>query len=65
FTVRAPYGLQALAEADTIILPGVARPPAGVTGAGHRLPQDGRHVVSRSAVIRHLPTAPTCRRPPP
>ncbi|MGW2457909.1 helix-turn-helix domain-containing protein [Streptomyces argyrophyllae] len=27
FTVRAPYGLQALAEADTIILPGVARPP--------------------------------------
>ncbi|MGW2707378.1 GlxA family transcriptional regulator [Streptomyces sp. NPDC001356] len=27
FTVRAPYGLQALAEADTIILPGVAPPP--------------------------------------
>src|ERR1700742_4896952 len=27
FTVRAPYGLEALAEADTIILPGVAEPP--------------------------------------
>ncbi|WP_405967324.1 helix-turn-helix domain-containing protein [Streptomyces sp. NBC_00015] len=27
FTVRAPYGLEALAEADTIILPGVADPP--------------------------------------
>ncbi|MFI5973847.1 GlxA family transcriptional regulator [Streptomyces sp. NPDC051452] len=27
FTVRAPYGLDALAEADTIILPGVAEPP--------------------------------------
>ncbi|GGW35947.1 AraC family transcriptional regulator [Streptomyces lucensis JCM 4490] len=27
FTVRAPYGLDALAEADTIILPGVADPP--------------------------------------
>ncbi|MDX2680787.1 GlxA family transcriptional regulator [Streptomyces soliscabiei] len=27
FTVRAPYGLQALAEADTIILPGVDDPP--------------------------------------
>ncbi|MFG3657277.1 GlxA family transcriptional regulator [Streptomyces sp. NPDC047706] len=27
FTVRAPYGLAALAEADTIILPGVADPP--------------------------------------
>ncbi|KUN82403.1 AraC family transcriptional regulator [Streptomyces griseoruber] len=27
FTVRAPYGLQALAEADTIVLPGVAQPP--------------------------------------
>ncbi|MCF3135124.1 GlxA family transcriptional regulator [Streptomyces olivochromogenes] len=26
FTVRAPYGLEALAEADTIILPGVADP---------------------------------------
>ncbi|MFJ3302636.1 GlxA family transcriptional regulator [Streptomyces sp. NPDC086549] len=28
FTVRAPYGLDALAEADTIILPGVADPTA-------------------------------------
>ncbi|MGW1540489.1 GlxA family transcriptional regulator [Streptomyces sp. NPDC002309] len=27
FTVRAPYGLEALAEADTIILPGVEDPP--------------------------------------
>ncbi|MES4891641.1 helix-turn-helix domain-containing protein [Streptomyces sp. NPDC096012] len=27
FTVRAPYGLEALGEADTIILPGVAEPP--------------------------------------
>ncbi|MCS0602458.1 helix-turn-helix domain-containing protein [Streptomyces sp. LP11] len=27
FTVRAPYGLEALAEADTIILPGVVEPP--------------------------------------
>jgi transcriptional regulator GlxA family with amidase domain len=27
FTVRAPYGLDALAEADTIILPGVVEPP--------------------------------------
>ncbi|MFI9613686.1 GlxA family transcriptional regulator [Streptomyces sp. NPDC052023] len=27
FTVRAPYGLAALAEADTIILPGVGDPP--------------------------------------
>ncbi|MEU6772826.1 helix-turn-helix domain-containing protein [Streptomyces sp. NPDC046759] len=27
FTVRAPYGLRALAEADTIVLPGVAEPP--------------------------------------
>ncbi|MEU1512238.1 helix-turn-helix domain-containing protein [Streptomyces sp. NPDC005811] len=27
FTVRAPYGLEALAEADTIVLPGVAEPP--------------------------------------
>ncbi len=27
FTVRAPYGLETLAEADTIILPGVADPP--------------------------------------
>ncbi|MBV7698890.1 GlxA family transcriptional regulator [Streptomyces sp. TRM70350] len=27
FTVRAPYGIEALAEADTIILPGVQDPP--------------------------------------
>lgn len=27
FTVRAPYGLEALAEADTIVLPGVEEPP--------------------------------------
>ncbi|GEC09911.1 AraC family transcriptional regulator [Streptomyces spinoverrucosus] len=27
FTVRAPYGIEALAEADTIILPGVEDPP--------------------------------------
>ncbi|MER6956920.1 helix-turn-helix domain-containing protein [Streptomyces sp. NPDC000618] len=27
FTVRAPYGLEALAEADTIVLPGVECPP--------------------------------------
>ncbi|OIJ98762.1 AraC family transcriptional regulator [Streptomyces sp. MUSC 14] len=37
FTVRAPYGLEALAEADTIILPGVAEPssapPPGVAEA--------------------------------
>ncbi|OIJ99584.1 GlxA family transcriptional regulator [Streptomyces monashensis] len=30
FTVRAPYGLEALAEADTIILPGVAEPPSAL-----------------------------------
>ncbi|MEU5110540.1 helix-turn-helix domain-containing protein [Streptomyces longwoodensis] len=37
FTVRAPYGLELLAEADTIILPGVAAPtdplPPGVAQA--------------------------------
>ncbi|MFF9088029.1 GlxA family transcriptional regulator [Streptomyces sp. NPDC014991] len=33
FTVRAPYGLDALAEADTIILPGVAEPPEALPPA--------------------------------
>src|SRR5436190_23503539 len=30
FTLRAPYGLDALAEADTIILPGTADPTAPI-----------------------------------
>ncbi|MEU3858514.1 helix-turn-helix domain-containing protein [Streptomyces sp. NPDC028722] len=33
FTMRAPYGLDALAEADTIILPGVAEPPEALPPA--------------------------------
>ncbi|WP_405917008.1 hypothetical protein [Streptomyces sp. NBC_00728] len=28
FTLHAPYGLEPLAEADTIVLPGVADPSA-------------------------------------
>ncbi|MEU0333124.1 helix-turn-helix domain-containing protein [Streptomyces sp. NPDC006193] len=33
FTVRAPYGLDALADAGTIVLPGVAEPPEALPGA--------------------------------
>ncbi|MFS4093970.1 GlxA family transcriptional regulator [Streptomyces sp. AF1A] len=50
FTVRAPYGLDALAEADTIILPGVAEPPrtlpAGVAEALRAAAANGTRIAS-------------------
>ncbi|MFF8730270.1 GlxA family transcriptional regulator [Streptomyces sp. NPDC015171] len=50
FTVRAPYGLEALAEADTIILPGVAEPPRtlppGVAEALRAAAADGTRIAS-------------------
>ncbi|WP_225810307.1 GlxA family transcriptional regulator [Streptomyces spinosus] len=50
FTVRAPYGLQALAEADTIILPGVAPPPEtlppGVAEALRAAAANGTRIAS-------------------
>ncbi|MET8805618.1 helix-turn-helix domain-containing protein [Streptomyces sp. NPDC004546] len=50
FTVRAPYGLEALAEADTIILPGVAEPPeelpAGVAQALRAAAANGTRIAS-------------------
>ncbi|KUN32827.1 AraC family transcriptional regulator [Streptomyces corchorusii] len=50
FTVRAPYGLEALAEADTIILPGVARPPRtlppGVAEALRAAAANGTRIAS-------------------
>ncbi|MFH8799318.1 GlxA family transcriptional regulator [Streptomyces sp. NPDC017936] len=50
FTVRAPYGLQALAEADTIVLPGVEEPPDplpdGVTEALREAAANGTRIAS-------------------
>ncbi|MFF1544687.1 GlxA family transcriptional regulator [Streptomyces sp. NPDC058291] len=50
FTVRAPYGVEALAEADTIILPGVANPPEelppGVAEALRDAAADGTRIAS-------------------
>ncbi|MER7686896.1 helix-turn-helix domain-containing protein [Streptomyces sp. NPDC097610] len=50
FTIRAPYGLEALAEADTIILPGVANPaaplPPGVTQALRAAAGNGTRIAS-------------------
>ncbi|MET9060045.1 GlxA family transcriptional regulator [Streptomyces antibioticus] len=50
FTIRAPYGLEALAEADTIVLPGVAEPPPelppGVTEALRAAAADGTRIAS-------------------
>jgi transcriptional regulator GlxA family with amidase domain len=50
FTIRAQYGLDALAEADTIILPGVEEPPdplpPGVTEALRAAAADGTRIAS-------------------
>ncbi|MFJ1974684.1 GlxA family transcriptional regulator [Streptomyces sp. NPDC087903] len=50
FTVRAPYGLEALAEADTIILPGLADPtvplPPGVAEALCAAAANGTRIAS-------------------
>ncbi|GAA2234468.1 GlxA family transcriptional regulator [Streptomyces nogalater] len=50
FTVRAPYGLEALAEADTIILPGVAdlpeTLPPGVAEALRAAAANGTRIAS-------------------
>ncbi|MEU9440475.1 helix-turn-helix domain-containing protein [Streptomyces sp. NPDC048304] len=50
FTMRAPYGLQELAQADTIVLPGVAQPPPelppGVTGALRAAAANGTRIAS-------------------
>ncbi|MEU1197272.1 helix-turn-helix domain-containing protein [Streptomyces sp. NPDC005813] len=50
FTLRAPYGLRALAEADTIILPGVADPtaplPPGVAEALRAAAANGTRIAS-------------------
>jgi transcriptional regulator GlxA family with amidase domain len=50
FTMRAPYGLQELADADTIVLPGVAEPPPelppGVTGALRAAAENGTRIAS-------------------
>ncbi|MEU2222558.1 helix-turn-helix domain-containing protein [Streptomyces sp. NPDC018347] len=50
FTVRAPYGLEALAEADTIILPGVAELPEelppGVAEVLRAAAADGTRIAS-------------------
>ncbi|MEU3985903.1 helix-turn-helix domain-containing protein [Streptomyces sp. NPDC026672] len=50
FTVRAPYGLDALAEADTIVLPGVADPtaplPPEVAGALRAAAANGTRIAS-------------------
>jgi transcriptional regulator GlxA family with amidase domain len=50
FTMRAPYGLQELAQADTIVLPGVAEPlpelPPGVTGALRAAAANGTRIAS-------------------
>ncbi|MBQ1092571.1 GlxA family transcriptional regulator [Streptomyces sp. B93] len=50
FTVRAPYGLETLAEADTIILPGVEEPPdplpPGVTEALCAAAANGTRIAS-------------------
>ncbi|MFD4408481.1 GlxA family transcriptional regulator [Streptomyces sp. NPDC058475] len=50
FTLRAPYGLEALAEADTIVLPGVADPtaplPPGVAEALRAAAANGTRIAS-------------------
>lgn len=50
FTVRTPYGLEALAEADTIVLPGVEDPPdtlpPGVTEALRAAAANGTRIAS-------------------
>ncbi|MBX9398033.1 helix-turn-helix domain-containing protein [Streptomyces sp. TRM72054] len=50
FTVRAPYGIEALADADTIILPGVADPPEtlppGVAEALRAAAANGTRIAS-------------------
>ncbi|PBC63462.1 AraC family transcriptional regulator [Streptomyces sp. Tue6028] len=50
FTLRAPHGLRALAEADTIILPGVADPtaplPPGVAEALRGAAANGTRIAS-------------------
>lgn len=50
FALRAPYGLEALAEADTIILPGVADPtvplPPGVAEAVCAAAANGTRIAS-------------------
>ncbi|MGW0821460.1 GlxA family transcriptional regulator [Streptomyces sp. NPDC002845] len=50
FAVRAPYGLEALAEADTIILPGTADPtvplPPGVAEALRAAAANGTRIAS-------------------
>ncbi|MFD5114663.1 GlxA family transcriptional regulator [Streptomyces sp. NPDC058391] len=50
FVLRAPWGLEALAEADTIVLPGLADPavpvPADVLDALRRAAADGTRIAS-------------------
>ncbi|MFG3205542.1 GlxA family transcriptional regulator [Streptomyces sp. NPDC048192] len=50
FTMRAPYGLEELADADTIVLPGVAEPPPelppGVTEALRAAAANGTRIAS-------------------
>ena len=50
FAVRAPWGLEALAEADTIIVPGLADPtapvPEDVLGALREAAEDGTRIAS-------------------
>ncbi|MFJ9742784.1 GlxA family transcriptional regulator [Streptomyces sp. NPDC101166] len=50
FTVRTPYGLEALAEADTIVLPGVEEPPDplpdGVAEALREAAANGTRIAS-------------------
>ncbi len=50
FTVRAPYGLSTLAEADTIVVPGVADPtaplPPGVADALRDAAANGTRIAS-------------------
>ncbi|MFJ9560451.1 GlxA family transcriptional regulator [Streptomyces fuscichromogenes] len=50
FTVRAPYGLDALAEADTVIVPGLADPGLAllpeVAGALHAAAANGTRIAS-------------------
>ncbi|WP_406169604.1 GlxA family transcriptional regulator [Streptomyces sp. NBC_00996] len=50
FAVRAPYGLEALAEADTIVLPGIADPtvplPPGVAEALRAAAANGTRIAS-------------------
>ncbi|MGQ5638040.1 MULTISPECIES: GlxA family transcriptional regulator [unclassified Streptomyces] len=50
FTMRAPYGLEELADADTIVLPGVAEPPPelppGVTEALCAAAANGTRIAS-------------------